>query len=83
MLKPVRLLVKVPVPVPFTVLVLRLAVGLGEVLQHTPLAVIVAPPSELTVPPLMAVVRVIPETAVVLTLGTTKGEVVVNRISLP
>ena len=50
-------------------------VGLDDVLQHTPLAVTVAPPSEVTVPPLVAVVWVIEEMAVVVTVGTA-GEVV-------
>ena len=33
-------------------------VGLAVVLQHTPLTVIVAPPSEVILPPLVAVVAV-------------------------
>jgi hypothetical protein len=43
--------------------------GFGEVLQHTPLAVTVAPPSEITFPPLVAVVCVISVTGDVDTVG--------------
>ena len=56
--KPVMLLVKLPVPVPLTVLVVNAIVGLAVVLQHTPLAVMAAPPSEVMFPPLVAVVVV-------------------------
>ena len=50
-------------------------------LQHTPLAVTVAPPSVNTVPPDMAVVLVTPDTGVVTTLGGTAR--VVNVRSAP
>jgi len=65
---PVIELVKLPVPVPFVVLML-LVVGLADVLQQTPLAVIVAPPSEVTFPPLVAVDVVTADIAVVVTVG--------------
>ena len=66
-LRPVIELVKVPVPVPSVVL-LSLVVGLADVLQHTPLAVTEAPPSEVTFPPLDALFWVIDDTGVVLTV---------------
>ena len=49
------LLVKLPAPVPFSVLVVNAIVGLTVVLQHIPLAVIIAPPSEVIFPPAVAV----------------------------
>ena len=52
------LLVKLPVPVPFVVW-LPETNGLDDVLQHTPLAVIAAPPSLLILPPLKAANAVI------------------------
>jgi len=55
---PVMLLVNVPVPVPSTVLVVNAVVGLALVLQQIPLAVMVAPPSDVMLPPLVAVVVV-------------------------
>jgi len=79
-LNPVRLLVKEPVPLPLVVLLL-LVVGLADVLQQTPRAVTEAPPSEVTFPPLVAVVAVMPDTAVVVTVGREAG--VVNDTSLP
>ena len=63
-----RLLVKVPVPLPLVVWLFAV-VGLDEVLQHTPLALTVAPPSDVTFPPLVAVVWVIEEMTVVVTVG--------------
>ena len=48
--RPVMLLVNVPVPVP-SVVWLPVMVGLCEVLQQTPRAVTVAPPSAVTLPP--------------------------------
>ena len=65
---PVILEVKLPVPVPLVVLLL-LIVGLGEVLQHTPRAVIVLYPSEVTFPPHTALFAVIEVTFAVVTLG--------------
>ena len=63
-----RLLVNVPVPVPSVVL-LSEVVGLAVVLQQTPLAVTVAQPSKVTSPPEEAVVDVIEEMLVVVTVG--------------
>ena len=55
LLNPVRLLVKLPVPVPTGSEVFELEmVGFGEVLQHTPRAVIAVPPSLVIVPPQVA-----------------------------
>jgi hypothetical protein len=62
-------LVKLPVPVPSLVL-LSAVVGLGLVLQQTPRAVTVAPPSSVTFPPESAVVEVMLEIAVVVMVGT-------------
>ena len=44
-------------------------VGVGEVVQQSPLAVTVAPPSEVTLPPLIAVVWVILLAEVVVKVG--------------
>ena len=44
-------------------------VGLADVLQHTPLAVTVAPPLDVTFPPDVAVVGVILLAATVVTFG--------------
>ena len=57
-----------PVPLPSVVL-LSAVVGLADVLQQTPRAVTADPPSEVTFPPLDAVVEVMPVTAVVVTVG--------------
>src|SRR5271157_1368699 len=58
--------------------------GFSDVLQQTPSAVIAAPPSEVTVPPLLAVVSVIPETAVVVTVGrVTVDRPVEKKIKIP
>ena len=67
---PVMLLVKVPSPDPSVVLVGKAIVGLAEVLQQTPLAVTDAPPSDVTLPPLEAVVVVMDDRAVVVTEGS-------------
>ena len=69
------LLVKLPVPVPSTVLVVNAIVGFWLVLQTTPLAVIEAPPSEVILPPLLAVVEVIDETVVVVMVANTTAAV--------
>ena len=45
-------------------------VGLGDMPQQTPLAVTDAPPSEVTFPPLEALLAVIEDMAVVVTVGT-------------
>lgn len=56
-------------------------VGFCEVLQHIPRAVTAAPPSLVTLPPLVAAVENIPETAVVVTTGNKV--LVVNDRSSP
>jgi hypothetical protein len=66
------LLVKVPVPVP-SVVWLSETVGLGEVLQQTPLPLTGSPPSSVTFPPESAVVEVMLVGAVVVTVGATAG----------
>ena len=66
---PVMLLVNVPVPVPSTVLVVNVIVGLTVVLQQIPLAVMVAPPSEVMFPPDVAVVLVMLLIVFVVTVG--------------
>ena len=71
---------KLPVPVPLVVLSLAV-VGLADVLQHTPLAVIEVPPSEVTFPPLVALVAVIEDAAVVVTVGAIVE--VMKATSLP
>ena len=78
-LNPVIELVKLPVPVPSEVL-LSLMVGLTDVLQHTPLAVTDAPPSDATFPPLDALVEVIEDTAVVVTVGAVVDVVKVRSL---
>ena len=75
------LLVKLPVPVPSVVLLGPVATGPVEVPQHTPRAVIVAPPSEVMFPPEVAVVLVTEEASAVVSTGTT--ERVVNVTSAP
>ena len=67
-------LVKLLVPVPSEVW-LSLVVGLAAVFQHTPFAVTEAPPSDVTFPPLEAVVEVMEDGVVVVTMGIV-GEVV-------
>ncbi len=61
-------LVNVPVPVP-SLVQLPPTAGLADVLQQTPLTVTGAPPSEVMVPPLVAVVVVISVTVEVDTTG--------------
>ena len=61
-----------PVPIPLVVCEFDV-VGLADVLQHTPLAVTVAPPADVTFPPLTALVDVIDVTAVVVTVGKRPG----------
>ncbi len=56
-------------------------VGFGDVLQHTPLPVTTAPPSDVTFPPLVAVVAVMEEGVVVITVGNVV--LVANAKSLP
>ena len=64
------LLEKEPAPVPLVVWLLFI-VGLVLVLQHTPLAVTLAPPVAVTLPPLVAVEDVMFETVVVVTVGSS------------
>jgi hypothetical protein len=71
---------KIPDPVPSEVLLLAV-VGLTEVLQHTPLAVTAAPPSEVTFPPLVAVVVDVATVVPVTTVGGIEG--VVNVTFIP
>ena len=73
-------LVKDPVPLPLDVL-LPPVVGLAEVLQHTPLAVTEAPPSDVTFPPLEAEVDVILDAVAVVTVGAALA--VVKVLSAP
>ena len=75
------LLVNVPVPVSSEVL-LSSMVGLADVLQQTPLAVTSVLPPEVTFPPLEAVVVVMEDTSVVVTVGVVAEEVV-SVLSLP
>ena len=75
------LLMKAPVPVPSDVLLL-LIVGLADVDQQTPLAVIETPPSDVIFPPETAVVDVREVIAVVDKAGTAKG-FVLKEISFP
>ena len=79
--KPVMLLVKLPVPVPLTVLVTNAVVGLALVLQHIPLAVMVAPPSDVMFPPDVAVIVVMLLIAFVVTVGILAN--VVNVCCVP
>ena len=67
---PVRLLAKLPEPA-LSVVRLLDSVGPAVLLQHTPLAVMAAPPSVLMVPPEVAAVVVMLVTAVVLMTGST------------
>ncbi len=76
MFNPERLLIKLPVPVPLTVLVVNAIVGFWFVLQTTPLAEIVAPPSFVTLPPDVAVVPEIKLKTVVVTVGNVVDKVV-------
>jgi hypothetical protein len=80
---PVILLVKTPVPVPSDVLVLNATVAPELVLQQTPRAVTAEPPSVDIFPPEDAVVLVIEEIAVVVSVGIFACAVVVNDNSCP
>ena len=62
-------LVNEPEPVPLLVLVVSDIVGLVLVLQQTPLAVTVLPPSFVIFPPLLPEVVVIDEILVVVKMG--------------
>ena len=72
------LLVKPPIPLPSIVFVLSAIVGLLLVLQHTPRVVTAAPPSMLTLPPLLEVVFVIALIAVVVKVANVNADVVNN-----
>ena len=67
--KPVMLLAKTPLPVPSVVFVVKETVGFAVVLQQMPRAVMVAPPSSVILPPLVAVVFVMDVAAVVVRVG--------------
>ena len=71
---------KLPIPLPSIVCGSEI-VGLVDVLQHTPLAVMVDPPSELIVPPDVADIVVISDTPAVEIVGKVVKEV--NTSSLP
>ena len=60
---------------PLLVLVDSAMVGFWLVLQHTPRAVMLPPPSEVMLPPLVAVELLIAETVVVLRVGNTTAAV--------
>jgi len=68
--RPVIALVKTPVPVP-SLVVLLAVVGFWAVPYATPLDVTEAPPPDVTLPPVVAPVDVIPVTDVVVTVGNT------------
>ena len=65
MVNPVMLLVKEPIPDPLVVFVLNEITGLGLVPHTMPLVVTIAPPSDVTLPPLFAEVVVMDVAAVV------------------
>ena len=69
---PVIELANIPVPVP-SVVWLPVTTGFTAVLQQTPRAVTVAPPSDVILPPLNAVVLVMDVTAVVVIVGTSNA----------
>ena len=75
--KPVMLLVNEPVPVP-SVVFDPVIVGFADVPQHTPLAVIADPPSDVILPPEVKDDDVIADAAVVVRTGATA--VVVNCV---
>ncbi len=68
------LLLKLPLPVPSLVLVLNETVGFWLVLQTTPRATMLPPPSLVMLPPLLAVVAVMAEAAVVVSVGKFAGQ---------
>ena len=67
-------LLNVAVPVPSLVL-LSAMVGFGDVLQHTPLALMALPPSLVILPPEVAVVLVILRISLVVKEGKAGTEV--------
>jgi hypothetical protein len=80
--RPLILLINEPIPLPLIVFVDKAIVGLALVPQQIPLAVILAPPSFEIVPPEIAVVVVIDETAVVDIVGALITIVVFKLSSL-
>jgi hypothetical protein len=68
--RPVKPLVNIPIPVPLVVLAFEV-VGVADVAQQIPRTVTDAPPSAVTLPPLVAVVVVIALIADVVTEGVT------------
>jgi hypothetical protein len=62
--------------VPASIVTLFAVVGAGDVAQQTPLARMVVPPSDVTLPPLIADAGVIAEIAAVVRVGTTGARVV-------
>ena len=77
---PVRLLENDPVPLP-SVDFVSATVGLAFMLQHTPLDVTGAPPSDVTFPPPEALLMVMEETEPVVTSGRVEaGGVVADTV---
>ena len=72
-------LMKLPVPVPSEVL-LSAMVGFWLVLQQTPRAVTAAPPSLVILPPLVTVVSVTADIAVVVIVAKVAGMVAVTSL---
>ena len=72
-----RLLVKTPEPEPSVVLE-PAVVGFCVVAQHTPRAVTEEPPSDVILPPLVAVVEVIADGVAVVRTGATAVVVMVS-----
>ena len=81
--RPVRFEGKLPIPDPSLVFVVKEIVGLVLVDHTTPLEVTAAPLSELTFPPVVAVVVVTELADRVLIVGRNTGVLVVNDISFP
>jgi len=73
-------LANIPVPVP-SVVWLAVISGFAVMLQQTPRAVTVAPPSVTTLPPPVAVVMVIADKDVVVTVGNAVDVLVVVKLS--
>jgi len=77
-------LVNVPVPVPLLVFVVNATVGFVAVDQQMPRAVTDAPPPDVTLPPPVPPVDVMPVIGVVVvTTGATAADVVVNVTFAP
>ena len=80
--RPVRELIKLPRPEP-SVVWLPVMVGFAALPQQTPRAVTGDPPSEVTLPPDMAVVMVIVAAAVVVTLAPPGTKVISEPYVVP